>query len=170
MVFNAIFNNISVTSWWSVLIMEETGVPRGNHWHATSHWQTLSCNVASGTPRLSRIRTHKKQVWDLILTRLVVQDKSNTQLTLWMGQKLKFLFSKVHIKMTTLQQLIMFKNVLCQSGQWWPVVSEWSMVACWKAKFFKPIYYILFFLWQSKPPLTGPPFYLLNVLFAKTCS
>ena len=106
---------------------------------ATSHWQTLSCNVASSTPRLSRIRTHKKQVRDLILIRLVVQDKSNTQLTLWMGQKLKFLFSKVHIKMTTLQQLIRFKNVLCQSGQWWPVVSEWSMVACWKAKFSKPI-------------------------------
>ena len=27
MVFNATFNNVSVTSWWSVLLMEETGVP-----------------------------------------------------------------------------------------------------------------------------------------------
>jgi hypothetical protein len=27
MVFNAIFNNISVISWWSVLLVEETGVP-----------------------------------------------------------------------------------------------------------------------------------------------
>jgi hypothetical protein len=26
MVFNAIFNNISVISWWSVLLVEETGV------------------------------------------------------------------------------------------------------------------------------------------------
>ena len=26
MVFNATFNNISVISWWSVLLMEETGV------------------------------------------------------------------------------------------------------------------------------------------------
>jgi len=28
MVFNATFNNISVTSWWSVLLVEETGVLR----------------------------------------------------------------------------------------------------------------------------------------------
>ena len=27
MVFKATFNNISVISWWSVLLMEETGVP-----------------------------------------------------------------------------------------------------------------------------------------------
>jgi hypothetical protein len=26
-VFNAIFNNISVILWWSVLLVEETGVP-----------------------------------------------------------------------------------------------------------------------------------------------
>ena len=30
MVFNATFNNISVISWRSVLLMEETGVPREN--------------------------------------------------------------------------------------------------------------------------------------------
>jgi hypothetical protein len=27
MVFDATFNNISVISWWSVLLVEETGVP-----------------------------------------------------------------------------------------------------------------------------------------------
>ena len=31
MVFNVTFNNISVISWWSVLLMEETGVPGENH-------------------------------------------------------------------------------------------------------------------------------------------
>ena len=31
MVFNATFNNISVISWWSVLLAEETGVPRENY-------------------------------------------------------------------------------------------------------------------------------------------
>ena len=31
MVFNATFNNISVISWESVLLMEETGVPGENH-------------------------------------------------------------------------------------------------------------------------------------------
>jgi hypothetical protein len=30
-VFNATFNNISGITWWSVLLMEETGVPEGNH-------------------------------------------------------------------------------------------------------------------------------------------
>jgi hypothetical protein len=37
MVFNATFNNISVISWWSVLLVDETGVPRENHRPATSH-------------------------------------------------------------------------------------------------------------------------------------
>jgi len=31
MVFNATFNNISVISWRSVLLIEETGVPGENH-------------------------------------------------------------------------------------------------------------------------------------------
>jgi hypothetical protein len=31
MVFNATFNNISVISWWSVLLVEEARVPRKNH-------------------------------------------------------------------------------------------------------------------------------------------
>ena len=31
MVFNATFNNISVISWQSVLLVEEIGVPRENH-------------------------------------------------------------------------------------------------------------------------------------------
>ena len=36
-VFKATFNNISAISWWSVLLVEETGVPRENHRPATSH-------------------------------------------------------------------------------------------------------------------------------------
>ena len=40
MVFNATFNNISVISWQSVLLMEETGVPEENHRPASSHRQT----------------------------------------------------------------------------------------------------------------------------------
>jgi hypothetical protein len=31
MVFNATFNNISDTSWWSVLLVDETGEPGENH-------------------------------------------------------------------------------------------------------------------------------------------
>jgi len=42
MVFNATFNNISVISWRSVLLVEETEGPAENHRPVTSHWQTLS--------------------------------------------------------------------------------------------------------------------------------
>jgi hypothetical protein len=50
MVFNATFNNISVISWWSVLMVEETGVHEENHRAVASHGQTLSHNVVSSTP------------------------------------------------------------------------------------------------------------------------
>jgi len=39
MVYNATFNNISVISWRSVLLIGKTGVPKENHWPAASHWQ-----------------------------------------------------------------------------------------------------------------------------------
>ena len=56
MVFNATFNDISVISWWSVLLVEETGVPGDNHRPAASHRQTLSHNVVPLD--MSGIRTH----------------------------------------------------------------------------------------------------------------
>jgi hypothetical protein len=37
MVFNATFNNISVISWLSVLLVEETGVSGENHRQVTTH-------------------------------------------------------------------------------------------------------------------------------------
>jgi hypothetical protein len=37
MVFKATFNNISVILWWSVLLVEETGVHGENHQPAVSH-------------------------------------------------------------------------------------------------------------------------------------
>ena len=54
--FIATFNNISVISWRSVLLVEESGVPEENHQPVTSHWQTLSHNVVSSTPRLSGVQ------------------------------------------------------------------------------------------------------------------
>jgi hypothetical protein len=42
MVFNATFNNISVISWRSVLLVEEMVVPGEKHRPVASHWQTLS--------------------------------------------------------------------------------------------------------------------------------
>jgi len=37
MAFNATFNNISVISWRTVILMEETGVPGENHRSFASH-------------------------------------------------------------------------------------------------------------------------------------
>ena len=45
MEFNATFNNISVISWQSALLLEETRGPGENQQPVTSHWQTLSHNV-----------------------------------------------------------------------------------------------------------------------------
>ena len=56
MVFNATFNNMSVISWLSVLLVEETGGPRKNHRPVVSHWQTLAHNVVNLA--LIEIRTH----------------------------------------------------------------------------------------------------------------
>jgi hypothetical protein len=39
MVFNATFNNISVLSWRSVLLVEKTRVPGENYLPVASHWQ-----------------------------------------------------------------------------------------------------------------------------------
>jgi len=50
MVFNATFNNISIISWWSVLLVQETGVPGENHRPVASHLQILSHNVVSSSP------------------------------------------------------------------------------------------------------------------------
>jgi hypothetical protein len=57
MVINATFNNISVISWRSVLLMEETGEPIltiENHRSVASQGRTLSHNVVSSTPRHER--------------------------------------------------------------------------------------------------------------------
>ena len=51
MMFNSTFNNISAISWWSVLLVEETGE---NYRPVASHSQTLSYNVVSSTPRHER--------------------------------------------------------------------------------------------------------------------
>ena len=51
MVLNVTFNNISAISWLSVLLVEETRVPRENHRPAASHLQILSHNAVSSTLR-----------------------------------------------------------------------------------------------------------------------
>jgi len=57
-VFNTSFNNISVISWQSVLLVDETGVPRENHQPVASYRHTLSPKIVSRTPPHSGIRSH----------------------------------------------------------------------------------------------------------------
>jgi hypothetical protein len=49
MMFKATFNFISVISWRSVLLVEETGASWENHRNVANRWQTLSHNALSST-------------------------------------------------------------------------------------------------------------------------
>ena len=64
MVFKVTFNNISVISWRSVLLVGETGE---NHRPVASHWHTVSHSVVSSTLLLSRVRTHSVSTWWWVL-------------------------------------------------------------------------------------------------------
>ena len=48
MVLNTTFNSMSVISWRTILFVDETGE---NQRYVASHWQILSYNVVSSTPR-----------------------------------------------------------------------------------------------------------------------
>ena len=49
-VLDATFTNISVISWRSCLMVEQTRAPRENHRPAAMYLQTLSLKVVSRTP------------------------------------------------------------------------------------------------------------------------
>jgi len=63
MVFNAIFNNISITFCRLVLAVEETGVPGKNNRPDVSHWHTLSHNGVSSTPHHERDSYSQRYRW-----------------------------------------------------------------------------------------------------------
>jgi hypothetical protein len=65
-VFKITFNNISVISLRSVLLMEEIGVPRENHRSAASHWQTLSLIMSLSSVNFSKVTFIL--CWKLIFT------------------------------------------------------------------------------------------------------
>jgi hypothetical protein len=64
MVFNATFNNISVISWWSVLLVEETRIPWEHHRSVAIHWHPLSHNAVLGTPHYERDSNSQNYWWD----------------------------------------------------------------------------------------------------------
>ena len=77
-VFNATFNNISVISWRSILLVEETGVPVELHRAAASYWQTLSHDVVSCTPLRERDSNWQRQWWYALLEQVVINPTTIT--------------------------------------------------------------------------------------------
>ena len=73
-VFNATFNNISVITWRSVLLVQETGVPRENHRPVANNWRTVSHNVVSSTPSHER----STLVWLFTQTETLLNSESKT--------------------------------------------------------------------------------------------
>ena len=52
-------------------MVEETGVPGENHRPVVSHWQTLSHNVVSSTPRQERVYSNTIFIIFIILSFLL---------------------------------------------------------------------------------------------------
>ena len=75
-VFNATLDSITVISWWSVLLVEETGVPGENHRPVASHWQTLSHNAVSSTLR-HELAVHRRRTNNTMAKSRWTKNKNN---------------------------------------------------------------------------------------------
>ena len=77
MVLNTTFNDISIISWWSVLLVEETGVPGVNYRPVASHWQTLLCCINYSLIVLSKVVEFERTTLMIIDTDCNGRCKSN---------------------------------------------------------------------------------------------
>ena len=120
MVFNATFTNISVISWRSVLLMEETGE---NHWAVVSNRQTLSHKVVSSTPHLSGVRTRN---FSGDSTDCTGSFKSNYHMiTTTMAPKYFWIEWRVY------PQTIGSVSQACCSSTKWTLSSHWNVTCSW---------------------------------------
>ena len=70
--FNATFNNISVISWQSVLLVEQNRVPGENHWPVASHEHNLQWGetkfTSSNKPELTVLQENHQVVQKINFT------------------------------------------------------------------------------------------------------
>jgi len=131
MVFNATINNISVILWWSVLLLEETGVPGENHWLAASHWQTLSHNVVSLIESISiRPVVHIEFIVQKILYGLLVVDNLTAQKFIhnwkqWFPYELTYVWQ---VESMGMWWVVGYRKCLLLT-QWSPLVGYYHTIA-----------------------------------------
>jgi hypothetical protein len=147
MMFIATFNNMSVISWRSVLLVEETGVPWENHRPVVSLRQTWSHNIVSKTPRHERVRTHNvsgDRHWlhrynVVINTTTINHDHDGPHLAIWfwyynhlwemtMSDILCFTSPSVSFKMW--QKFVIFIHLRLLTIQMYKCVPFWVMIFC----------------------------------------
>jgi hypothetical protein len=101
--FRHVFN-INHISLQSVLLVEETGVPGKNPRPVAGHWQALSHNVVSSTPRLSGIQ-NSQRVNMYILKFLFV----NLYIYIFMCKRMK----SISYICTSVRQILANKKLFC---------------------------------------------------------
>ena len=138
MVLNATFNNISVISWRSFLLVKETGGHGENHWPVASHWQTWSHNVVSSRPCLGGFQAYNDWKSNYLATTMAPKNqyKYTLVLTLTNHKKCPKIFFYVarseFIKLNISAPLLHFlgkdyrvkKNR--KSKQWWSTIPSIS--------------------------------------------
>ena len=137
MVLNATFNTISIISWQSVLLVEKTGVPRENHRPVVSHWQTLSHNVISSTPR------HECKYFSFVF-KVVINNKLFRYCYMFTRQS-KTTWNKIQILSWTLSNQSWFKCIFGYTYIITDIIkeNEWLVI---RYQFLKSVY-LMFISW-----------------------
>ena len=92
--------------------MEETRVPKENHQLVISHWQTLSHNVVSSTPRHVNPTTIRSWLWQSLIDYIIYLHKND---------------DKINMDSTEAHHLIqLIQRVMCMLAITWHLPS-----CCW---------------------------------------
>ena len=129
--FNVTFNNISVISWRSALLVEKSGVPVENHRPAASHWQTLSHNFVSSTPRHEQLPYYHGE--NMLLFNVCFVVDQHTWLDVYSVSSLKHQSTCNHFKRFQLVQLS-DKTYWAQLSFSWRIAVLWL---CWRESHFE---------------------------------